>query len=261
MKIGIVGYGYVGKATERMLPKNYEVIVKDPKIGFKDLENKISDCDIIFVAINETDVSMSNLFQLVDELIKNNTKGIIVIRTTVLPGTIDKLTQRYSRTFVYMPEFLREWNYEYDSEHPDKIVIGTEDKETFDKLRKLFAHKNAPIIQVKPVEAELAKLSLNALGMIKVVFAEELYNLATTLEADYQSIYRIFELDRNVNVRHLIPNKDGYRGADGKCLPKDTYFLIQSGIDNNSRMLLLETAKMINDFMLRLGEINREERK
>lgn len=251
MKIGIVGYGYVGKATERMLPKNYEVVVKDPKMGFEDVENKISDCDIVFIAINETDVSMSNLFQLVNELVQNNAKGIIIIRTTVLPGTIDKLIQRYLRSFVYMPEFLREWNYEYDSEHPDKIIIGTNNKEIFIKLSKLFIHKRVPIIQVKPVEAELAKLSLNALATMKVVFAEELYDLAITLGADYQNIYRIFELDRNVNVRHLVPGKDGYRGADGKCLPKDTSFLIQSGIDNNSRMLLLETAKIINDYMLR----------
>lgn len=258
MKIGIVGYGYVGKATARILPEGYSIVIRDPDKGYEDFYNDISNCDIVFICINETDVSMSNLFRLIHYLVGINIKGIFVIRTTVLPGTTDKLIQRYSRTFVYMPEFLREWNFEYDLGHPDKIVIGTEDREVYAQLSKLFIEVDTPIILVKPIEAELGKLALNSLATIKVIFAEELYDLANTLGADYQNIFAIFKLDQNVNERHLIPNKDGYRGASGKCLPKDTSFLIQSGIDNHNRMGLLETAKTINDFMLRLGEINRE---
>jgi len=152
-----------------------------------------------------------------------------------------------------MPEFLREWNAEYDTDHPDKIVIGTEEKGIFELLSILFK-ADCPIIQLTPTEAELAKLALNSLATIKVVFAEELNDLAQTLKADYNNIYKVFLTDQNINPRHLLAGKDGYRGADGKCLPKDSNFLAETGKRFNSRMSLLETAVKINEILLRMKE-------
>jgi UDPglucose 6-dehydrogenase len=149
-----------------------------------------------------------------------------------------------------MPEFLREWNYEYDAKNPDKVVIGTEDNGLFNILKILCYSNNT--IQVKPIEAELAKLALNSLAVIKVVFAEELADLSNVLNCEYKNIYKIFSLDQNVNIRHLESYKDGYKGADGKCLPKDSEFLVKTGELYNSRMSLLETAVTINKFMLRV---------
>ena len=243
MKIGIVGYGIVGKATERRLAGN-EFFILDPPLGFND---DISGCDIIFICINEKNSEMKTLDTIVKSLVLNNKKCFFVIRTTVVPGTTDRYIAEYRRMFVFMPEFLREWNAEYDSLYPDKTIVGTMDSGITEILSILFNG----ILQVKPIDAELAKLALNSLALIKVVFAEELYDLATKLNADYGNIYKIFKLDQNVNERHLLVYKDGYRGANGKCLPKDSDFLAETGKYNNTPLNLLETAIAINKFMLR----------
>ena len=249
LKAGIIGYGIVGEATAKVIKEEVDLFILDPEIGHTD---NISDCDILFICINEKDHTMSNLSELVNTLKEQNKKCFFVIRTTIIPGTIKELTKRYKREFVYMPEFLREWNIKKDTESPDKIVIGTENKGIFEMLATLFSDTISleSIIKVKPIEAELAKLALNSLALIKVVFAEELFDLAKEHKASYKNIYRIFELDQNINERHLKTCDRGYRGADGKCLPKDADFLIRAGKEK-SRMALLETAEILNNLFLK----------
>jgi UDPglucose 6-dehydrogenase len=255
MEIGIVGYGIVGNVTFNILKSKHNMKILDPDKGYTD---NLSECEIIFICINEKDPTMKNLDKLIDDLVKSNTKAFFVIRTTVIPGTIDKYIKVYKRDFVFMPEFIREWNVEYDTFHPDKIIIGTENKEIWGQLYGIFSYffPEITITQVKPVEAELTKLALNSLALIKIVFAEELNDLAKALNADYGNIYKSFSLDQNINVRHLIPGKDGYRGASGKCLPKDTEFLVHVGKEKNSRMSLLETADILNDILLKIEKGN-----
>lgn len=247
LKIGVVGNGFVGSSTIKRLEGKAELFISDPPKGQND---NLSDCDVIFICINETNHSMENLDKLIEDLIKQNQKCFFVIRTTVIPGTTDYLIQKHNREFVFMPEFLREWNAEHDTYHPDKVVIGTEQDGIFRLLSVYFEHPN--ILQVKPTEAELAKLALNSLATIKVVFAEELADLSNVLNCEYKNVHKIFSLDQNVNIRHLTPSKDGYRGAGEKCLPKDSEFMVETGKIYNSKMNLLETAVAINKFMLRL---------
>lgn len=246
LNIGIVGNGFVGSATRRRLEGKSNLFILDPP---KNHNDDLSSCDIIFICINETSFSMRNLEEVVSSLVKQNEKCFFVVRTTVIPGTINYLAGKYNREFVFMPEFLREWNAEYDALNPDKVVIGTEQDGIFRLLSTYFECEN--VLQMKPVEAELAKLALNSLATVKVVFAEELFSLAEQLGADYQNIYKVFELDQNVNERHLLAGKDGYRGADGKCLPKDSEFLSETGKIYNTRMSLLDTAISLNEMLLR----------
>lgn len=249
LDIGIIGYGVVGKATYKLLREGNNINILDPEIGHT---GDLTKSDIIFICINEKNKSMGNLISLTNHLVSQNKKCLFIIRTTVIPETTDKLSIRYKREFVFMPEFLREWNAKEDAEKPDKIVIGTENGATFELLKNIFKKAiQEKMIQVKPIEAELAKLALNSLALIKVVFAEELYDLTEAYKADYENIYKIFKMDQNVNQRHLIPGKDNYRGANGKCLPKDTDFLIQAG-EQKSRMALLETARILNNLFLKV---------
>ena len=250
LEIGIIGVGVVGETTANILEKHAIIKRNDPARGHKD---NISNCDVIFICINEKDDKMTDLSKLVNALIEQNKKCFFVIRTTVIPGTTEEMIKRYKREFIFMPEFLREWNAKKDAEEPDKIVIGTENNGIFELLATLFSDiiSLENIVKVKPIEAEIAKVALNSLALIKVVFAEELFDLAKAMGAEYSKIYRIFELDQNVNQRHLIPISDGDRGANGKCLPKDTDFLIRIG-KTKSRMTLLETARILNNLYLKV---------
>lgn len=244
MKVGVVGKGYVGKATISRLG-GQEIYILDPPKNYND---DLSDCELIFICINDTEFKMPSLNKLVKSLCLINQTCTFIIRTTIPAGTTDSLIKKYNREFVFMPEFLREWNAEYDALHPDKTIFGTHKIEIFETLKKVFNTPNA--LLTKPIEAELAKLALNSLALIKVVFAEELFDLAIELKAEYENIYKIFKLDQNINERHLIPNKDGYRGAGGKCLPKDGEFLSLTGKKFKSEMTLIDTVIKQNKKLL-----------
>jgi UDP-glucose 6-dehydrogenase len=91
------------------------------------------------------------------------------------------------------------------------------------------------------------------MSLLLELYPIKLFDLSKALKADYNNIYRIFELDQNINERHLIPENNNYRGANGKCLPKDTDFLIKIG-EEKSKMALLETARILNNLYLKVRE-------
>jgi len=247
MEIGIVGLGIVGNSFSKMLEKQ-GYLIKKLDI-YKNYFEDVSKSDIVFICINDTDKEMTNIKSAVKEIVKKNHKGIIVIRTTVTPGTTDEFIELYpERRIAYLPEFLTERNAEYDTFHPDKVVIGTDDNEVFKILKEIFKGiiDEERIIRVKPLEAEIIKLALNSLYTIKVVFSEELNSLVEHFGADYNNIYKAFCLDRYTNGEHLIAGKDGYRGAGGKCLPKDIGFLCHTGEKALTDLPLVNLARQLN---------------
>ena len=246
MNIGIVGLGVIGDALYQVLSNKYKDIKRyDPAKGYYD---KLIDADIIFICINDKNKDMKLTREVVKEVIKENKKAIIVLRTTVLPGITDSLILEYKRVIVFMPEFLTEKNALEDMKMPDKIIIGTENHEAFIKLLKLMTDiiDCNYFIKVKPIEAELAKLTLNSLATIKVVFAEEIYDLSMALGIDYNNIYKIVSMDKSINKRHLMANQNGYRGAGGKCLPKDIGFLCDVAEKICIDVPLINLAKELN---------------
>lgn len=258
MNIGIVGLGIVGNALYQVLSEKYKDVKRhDPAKGYYD---KLTDADIIFICINDKNANMNLVKEVVKRTIEENKKAIIVLRTTVLPGTTDSLIIKYKRVIVFMPEFLREWNVIEDMIHPDKIVFGTENDKAFEILINVFKFKKemtltGSIIQVKPIEAEIAKLALNSLYLIKVVYAEQLFDVVKNYDCNYKNIYRIFQSDRQINERHLIPEHDGYRGAGGKCLPKDSNFMFHTAkLREEDGMELLRVAIKLNRRYLKEGK-------
>ena len=112
------------------------------------------------------------------------------------------------------------------------------------------------ILMMKPVEAELVKVGLNSLYTIKVVFGNELYDICQKYGADYYKLLQAFKLDKYINPMHLDPLYDGYRGAGGKCLPKDIKFLIKAGVRRGYLPEMVELADMENESLLEKGEIS-----
>jgi len=76
--------------------------------------------------------------------------------------------------------------------------------------------------------------------------------LAKTIGAEYSNIYNILQFDMRTMGSHLIPGLDGYRGAGGKCLNKDSNFLVETGKKYNSKMSLLETTVKENEILLNM---------
>ena len=258
MNLAVVGCGTIGNSLDHLLEDmNYPVKRYDP---FKGLNDDISECEIIFVCVpTKADMKFEDVKIAINYVNLKNRKGIIAIRSTILPGMTDEFIKRYKREFVYLPEFLRERTAYLDEICPDKIIVGTRKRELFEIFKGLFKsvvdNKNK-IIMMKPVEAELLKVALNSLYTIKVVFRNELYDICQKYGADYYKLFEAFKLDKYINAMHLDPLFDGYRGAGGKCLPKDTKFLIKVALNKAVFPGVIIEADRENDNLLKKGSLN-----
>jgi len=253
MELGIVGCGVIGNSLAGLLEDLGHTVKKyDPA---KLLAGDISKCEIVFVCVpTKKDMKFEDVKMAVGYVNLENKKGIIAVRSTIMPGIIDEFTKRYKREFVYLPEFLRERTALLDEICPDKIIVGTRKREVFEIFEKLFKrviNKNK-IIMMKPVEAELLKVALNSLYTIKVVFGNELYDICQKYGADYYKLFEAFKLDKYINAMHLDPLFDGYRGAGGKCLPKDLKFLIRAAKQKGILPRVMIEADRENGNLLKL---------
>ena len=256
-ELGIVGCGVIGNSLAGLLEDLGHTVKKyDPA---KLLADDISKCEIVFVCVpTKKDMKFEDVKMAVSYINLKNRKGIITIRSTIIPGMIDKFVKRYKREFVYLPEFLRERTALLDEICPDKIIVGTRKREVFEIFEKLFKrviNKNK-IIMMKPVEAELLKVALNSLYTIKVVFGNELYDICQKYGADYYKLFEAFKLDKYINAMHLDPLFDGYRGAGGKCLSKDIKFLIRAARKKGILPEVMIMADKENVNLLEKGTLN-----
>ena len=229
MELGIVGCGVVGGSLAGLLEDLGHVVKRyDPA---KKLLDNISKCEVVFICVpTKPDMQFEDVKKAIFHINLENKKGIIAIRSTVMPGMTDTFAKEYNREFVFLPEFLRERSALEDEVKPGKIIVGTNKKETFEIFKGIFEPiiTTNKILMMKPVEAELVKVALNSLYTVKVVFGNELYDICQKYGADYYKLFEAFKLDKYINPMHLDPLFDNYRGAGGKCLPKDLKFLIKA---------------------------------
>jgi GDP-mannose 6-dehydrogenase len=158
------------------------------------------------------------------------TRHTVIVRSTVLPGTIDTLViptlQRTSGKQAIAdfgvgmnPEFLREGSSIKDFCAPPFTVIGTEDPRTVALVRQLYCGVRAPFHAVSLRVAEMLKYSCNCYHGLKVAFANEIGNLCKSMDIDSHEVMRLFIQDTKLNVSaaYLRP---GF-AFGGSCLPKD----------------------------------------
>jgi len=225
---GILGYGYVGKATHKGLLNNGDVIIHDT---LRNTERTIlKDADTVFVCLpTETESQIRILIHELELIQELNTSVQFVIRSTVPLGTCERI-QNLVGGILYIPEFLRERYWETDCEKRP-LVVGSDDM----SLPSWLLADNIQTCSTK--EAELVKMYSNNFNVVKVAFANVFYDLAESVGADYDRVK-----DSVLKVQHDqtyldVPGHDGTRGFGGKCLPKDLDFIIATldkhNIDQN----------------------------
>lgn len=222
MKTTIIGYGWVGKSMKKIFPKSY---VYDIKIGTKKGANK---SDIAFICVPTPCIKEGQLdISIVEKVVAWCTCPLIVIRSTVNPGTADYLSKKYKKNIVVQPEYLGETaNHPlFDEGNTPFIIIGGEP----DNRRKLIDlyttvyNANTKIRQVTAYEAEVIKLSENRAIAFKVAQCQELYDVCQKAKVDYYTIRdAVYGDDPRFNLwwTFVFPNK---RGFNSKCIPKDVY--------------------------------------
>lgn len=248
IKLGIMGVGMVGGALKKYFEKiGITPFVYDKGLALGSVED-VNNADMIFVCV-PTPFDENNGFDLsyVKEAC-NNIKGekIIVIKSTVIPGTTEKLQKEYPQhKFLFNPEFLTELTADQDMSYPDRQIVGYT-KESFTVAEDLLLILPlAPFEKIMPAtEAELVKYFGNTWFATKVAFANQMYDLCQKVGANYDVIAESASADKRIGRSHLEVWHKEYRGYGGKCLPKDIKALIQfattSGMD-------LKLHKMVED--------------
>jgi len=255
MKIGIIGRGTVGSAVyEGLEYLGHTMSFFDPKYEGSKLQD-VLDAAVVFISVPTDqapngDCNVSIVDRVVAELAAAQYKGLVSIKSTVIPGTTDRLQQQYPGLRMSMvPEFLRAKHALSDFvDNHDLLVVGCYNKEDADIIVELHGSFPAQVSRVTPTEAEVIKYFNNVHHAMSVTFANIAYDVCEKMGANYINVYKAITKRECFNSAYLMANKN-MRGYGGHCLPKDTsawnnlikrlglpYNMIQSVIDDNEKV-------------------------
>tara|TARA_Y100001970_G_scaffold292070_1_gene431784 strand:- start:4406 stop:5143 length:738 start_codon:yes stop_codon:yes gene_type:complete len=243
MKILILGYGFVGKATHRLLTnidESLDISIHDPALEYS--VPKASQFDYVFICV-PTDAKPGDMGELDISILKsvyNMFVGQQVIRSTIGPDHVEHFPGA-----IVFPEFLRENHWKEDVDDDSiPLIIGSEEIST-NSLNQWFAEQtNKSVKVVDPEEAAMIKVARNAALAVKVEFANILYDTCQALKLDYNNIKDILVEDPNIGGSHWdVPGPDGKRGFGGKCLPKDTMHFNQLNSSAMISVLLMNNGR------------------
>lgn len=235
MKVGVVGYGWVGQSMVELFEN---AVVYDPaKEGYSNEDGslritgdrgEINKCYITFVCVPTPPIKEGKLdTSIVEECISWIESPIIVIRSTVNPGDTVKFGEKYRKNIVVQPEYLGETpNHPMlDPKIRPFMVLGGQKAHTklvIDLYTEVY-NANISIRQVTAYEAEVIKLTENRAIAFKVAQCQELFDVCERTGADYYTIIQaVYGDDPRFNLwfTMIYPNA---RGMNSKCIPKDVY--------------------------------------
>lgn len=255
MKIGIVGKGTVGSAVyEGLQYLGHDMSFFDPKYEGSTLTD-VLNTDVVFISVPTDqaangDCDTTIVDRAVGELAAAGYKGLVSIKSTVIPGTTDRLQKQYPNLRMSMvPEFLRAKSALADFVYNhDLLVVGTYNKEDAEIIVELHGSFPQHVSRVTPTEAEIIKYFNNVHHAMSVTFANIAYDVCGKMGANYMNVYKAITKRECFNPAYLMANPN-MRGYGGHCLPKDTsawnnlikklglpYNMIQSVIEDNEKV-------------------------
>lgn len=262
--IGICGLGFVGTAIYNSFIKNkVSVIAYDKyKPEKSSTIEELLDTSFIILCLptqycsNTKHYDLSAIYDTCQFLTDNNYTGGVVIKSTVVPGTTDKLTDEYSTlNFIHNPEFLTARTADHDYLNQTHIVLGRGEscsnviyQKVVDFHKTIFPE--AEISQCSSAESEAMKIVANCFYSVKIQYFTEVYLLCTKLNLDYNLVKSMVIKNGWVNPMHTnIPGPDGEISYGGLCFPKDTNAFLEFLKSNNIPHKLIESVVTERDSM------------
>ncbi len=281
MKVGVVGLGYVGlgiaivlaeqgnevigveidegkvEKIRKGIPTMFEPGIKEhiekalPNLSVSTNYSTLSGARFLYIAVptptvnNRIDLSYVERAAL--SIKAASPSSTIVIKSTVVPGTAQKITELTGMDVVSNPEFTREGRAIEDTLHPDRIVIGAGKQKLIDGLKELWAFTGAPVLETNNVNAELIKYASNGFLATKISFANELADLCEKIPGcDIEVVARGMGMDKRIGPAFLGAGL----GWGGSCFPKDTMALLAFAGENQVHLNIVSAAIEQNDLRI-----------
>jgi len=216
------------------------------------LQESIKDVDVVFIAVGtppdeDGSADLKYVLSVASDIGKYIQKQIVVVNKSTVPvGTAEKVKQAIQKEFTLRgqtidfyvasnPEFLKEGSAIDDFMKPDRIVIGTDNVDAENIMRKLykpFLLNGHPIIFMDIPSAEMTKYAANAMLATKISFMNDVANLCEIMGADVNMVRRGIGSDARIGSKFIYPGV----GYGGSCFPKDVKALIKTAKDNHYNM-------------------------
>jgi GDP-mannose 6-dehydrogenase len=204
----------------------------------------VANSDVSFVCVgtpcksngSQDLASVTRLAQQLGEALAHKSDyHVIVIRSTVLPGTVEdiikpRIEQHSGKTadidfgLCFQPEFLREGSAIHDYDYPPYTLVGTQSDRPVALLQTIFGHLPCEFVRASIRTAEMLKYACNAFHALKITFANEMGRISEALGVDSHPLMDLVCRDTNLNISpaYLRP---GF-AFGGSCLPKDLRALL-----------------------------------
>ncbi|MGI8588470.1 MAG: UDP-glucose dehydrogenase family protein [Chloroflexia bacterium] len=244
---------------EEVLQRN----LKAGRINFTtDYAEGLRGADFVFIAVGTPEgpdgaADMSQVESAARSIGKCASGDLIVINKSTVPiGTGDLVTKLvgegigsgYSFAVVSNPEFLREGAALTDFMQPDRVVLGSSDREAAAKVAALYEPLNSPIIITDIRTAEMIKYASNAILATRISFMNEVAHICESLGADVKQVALGMGYDKRIGPQFL----DAGIGYGGSCFPKDVKALAHMAETNDCHPQLLRAVMEINKDTRRL---------
>ncbi|MDB5187743.1 MAG: udgA [Candidatus Kaiserbacteria bacterium] len=271
--IGFIGQGWVGNNyANDFEARGYSVIRYSLDEQYRTNKDLIKDCEIVFICVPTPTTQNGFDSSIVESCLLLVGKGnIAVIKSTILPGTTNSLQEKNQEIFVFhSPEFLRETLAAYDASHPQRNIIGIPEDTAINHEKAelvLSTLATAPYNKIMQArEAELVKYIGNCFLYEKVVFFNQMYDLAVSMNLDVASITEAVTRDPRIGESHTtVVHASGHdetavgRGAGGHCFIKDFEALLEMykknlPTDIKGYEALFSIREKNNDYLITSGK-------
>lgn len=255
MRIGIIGYGFVGQAIGWAYHQ-HDLIIRDPKIDRSAALPEFYNCEAIFICVPspknlDGSCDTSILENTLKELFFTNLVNQIplISKTTAPPSCYKKLQKQYPN-LVHSPEFLTERNAAEDYANSEYAIIGgdtywCEEARAILQIGRNLTHKQHLIVDIET--AAFFKYLMNSYLATKVTFMNEFKKLADKENINWNDIILLSSADKRIGKTHMsVPGPDGQFGWGGSCFPKDVSAIIREAVDLELNLELLQKVDILN---------------
>lgn len=250
--IEIIGYGVVGKGMVNLFKGRFRLLINDPALKFA--SGEIADLAVVCVPTNMLPDGSADI-SIVEDVVSNCDSPLILIKSTVPPGTTEYLSKKYNKNICFSPEYMGESTYYTPFwKYPDPtnaashtfVIIGGEKASDIANYFMKVMSVDTVYHLCSATEAELIKYAENTFFATKVTFCNEFYDICKAFGVDWKGVREGWLLDPRINKNHTLVFDDD-RGFGGKCFPKDTNAIVKAAEVKGYTPNLLKAVLAVNE--------------